>query len=138
MRIFRHYPEVDMEKLKGYTITDVIVPEDEGFVIEVERDIEGGTLGIDICYDPNEETEITISNEYIKCISKEVPVTSEYHVLKVKKLVLEAKRNYEACLDLCGEDDEVNTLPAKQMYEEAKEIFSTPRTVLIGGKNEQN
>lgn len=136
MKVFRHYPEVEMEKLRGYTITNVIVPEDQGFVIEVERDIEGGTVGIDICYDPNEETELTISNEYIKHISKEIPVTREYEISKAKKLVLEAKSNYEACVDLCGKDDEINTLPAKEMYESAKDLLAYLEQSLQEEKNE--
>ena len=41
--------------------------EDSGMLISCEKEIDGGIIGIDICYDPNDKnTPLTISNEYIK------------------------------------------------------------------------
>lgn len=32
-------------------------------------------------------------------------------------IIAELKEYYEGCLDNCGPDDEINTLPAKELYE---------------------
>lgn len=72
MKIFRPYEEVEASILEGYRVNKVttgINVEDTGMVIELEREIEGGIIGIDICYNPEEECEdfpFSISNEYIK------------------------------------------------------------------------
>ena len=124
MKVFRHYPEVEMDKLIGYTIVNVLVGEDQGFLIEAEREVSGGKLGIDIRYDEEDEVELTISNEYIKCISKEVPATKEYFISEAKKLVSETKEIYESAKDCCGEDDEIVAIPAKESYERAKAILA--------------
>lgn len=34
-------------------------------------------------------------------------------------VIAELKELYEFCLDNCGPDDEINTLPAKELYERA-------------------
>ena len=34
-------------------------------------------------------------------------------------IIAELKEYYEGCLDNCGPDDEINTLPAKELYEKA-------------------
>lgn len=72
MRVFRDYAEIDPSALVGYRISKVdlgINYEDSGISIELEREIEGGVIGIEICYDPSEESEdapFSISEEYIK------------------------------------------------------------------------
>lgn len=45
-------------------------------------------------------------------------------VYKMKKLVEKLKLNYEEMKDLCGEDDEICTIPAKQMYVDAQDILA--------------
>lgn len=71
-KIFRDYAEVDERALVGYYVSNArkdINAEETGLLIELEREIEGGIIGIDICYDPGEESEdipFTISREYIK------------------------------------------------------------------------
>ena len=44
-------------------------------------------------------------------------------VQKMKEVVDYLKENYEACADLCGENDEVNTMPAKDAYEKALNVY---------------
>lgn len=71
-KLFTDYYMVDEEKLKGFTIANVSIginSEDSGMLIELEREINGAVIGIDILYDPdNEELEeaLNISEEYIK------------------------------------------------------------------------
>ena len=73
-RVFSDYYMVDEASLKGYTVTNVsfgVNHEDTGMLIELEREIDNVTLGIDILYDPdNEESEepCKISQEYVKHI----------------------------------------------------------------------
>lgn len=74
MRVFRDYAEIDPSALVGYRISKVDVGinyEDSGINIELEREVEGGVLGIDIRYDPSDENDgipLSISGEYIKHI----------------------------------------------------------------------
>lgn len=72
-RTFRDYAEIAREELlEGYRVNKVTVginAEDTGLLIEMEREITGGLIGIDILYDPseeNKETPFMISDEYIK------------------------------------------------------------------------
>lgn len=40
-------------------------------------------------------------------------------------IIAELKDYYEGCVDNCGEHDEINTIPAKELYEKAnKDILS--------------
>ena len=128
-KIFRDYAElISDESLEGYLVRKVISginAEQTGITITLEKEITGGIIGVDILYDPTfEETPFMISDEYILHVFEDEPVSNKYVVTKVRKLVQDLKANYEACLDLCGEDDEVNTLPAKQMYEDAQGILA--------------
>ena len=54
----------------GYIISEFIIgcnAEYSGMLISCEKEIDGGIIGYDICYDPNDKnTPLTISNEYIK------------------------------------------------------------------------
>lgn len=34
-------------------------------------------------------------------------------------VIAELKEYYEFCFDYCGEDDDINTIPAKELYEKA-------------------
>lgn len=76
-KIFRDYAEVDGIELVGYIIGKVSVginSEDTGLLIELEKTINGGVIGIDICYDPSQEAEdlpLSISEEYIKYAFKD-------------------------------------------------------------------
>lgn len=41
------------------------------------------------------------------------------------RILVELKEHYEACIEMCGLDDDVNTIPAKELYESAsKDILS--------------
>lgn len=72
--VFADYYMVEEERLKGYAVANVcfgINAADSGMLIELEREIDNVTLGIDILYDPDhEELEepCQISQEYVKCI----------------------------------------------------------------------
>lgn len=68
-KVFRDYAEYNEEFLKGCRIAEVILTEDNGIVLELEREIEGGIIGIDMVYNPEPEegeTPFMISHEYIK------------------------------------------------------------------------
>lgn len=71
-KVFTEYYMADEERLKGFTIANVsfgINEEETGMLIELEREINGAVVGIDILYDPdNEELEeaLNISEEYLK------------------------------------------------------------------------
>jgi hypothetical protein len=73
MKTYRDYAEyVDGKFLEGYRVCDVsmgVNPEESGMLIEMEREITGGVIGVDVLYDPSEEgkdTPFMISDEYIK------------------------------------------------------------------------
>ena len=70
MKEFRDYLEKDNGILNGYIISEFMIgcnAEDSGMLISCEKEIDGGIIGIDICYDPNvKNAPLTISNEYIK------------------------------------------------------------------------
>ena len=73
--VFEDYVGVNEKLLEGYTVAKVstgINAEGSGLMMELERDVDNVTLGIDISYDPcpeDGETELMISNEYVKRIS---------------------------------------------------------------------
>lgn len=76
-KVFRDYAEVDVKSLEGYTVVKAsagINAEETGMMLELEKQIDNVTLGIDIVCDPDyeaEEAPIMISNEYVKRIDKE-------------------------------------------------------------------
>ena len=73
-RIFNECCGVNERILEGYTVAKVrtgIFKNETGMVMELEREIVGATLGIDIVYDPNKtenEMDFAISSEYVKRI----------------------------------------------------------------------
>ena len=106
-------------------VTSGINAEQTGMTITLEKEITGGIIGVDILYDPTfEETPFMISDEYILHVFEDEPVSNKYVITKVKEIVQGLKVNYEAMKELCGEDDEINTIPAKQMYEDAQGILA--------------
>lgn len=73
-RVFTDYYMAEEGRMKGCTVANVgfgINAEDSGMLIELEREVDNVTLGIDILYDPDhEELEepCQISQEYVKRI----------------------------------------------------------------------
>lgn len=43
---------------------------------------------------------------------------------KMQEVVEYLRENYEACAELCGKDDDVNTMPAKEAYKKALRIYT--------------
>lgn len=76
-KVFRDYAETDVKSLEGYIIANAVTginAEDTGIMLELERQIDNVTIGIDIVCNPDyeaEEAPIMISNEYVKRIEKE-------------------------------------------------------------------
>ncbi len=74
-KVFRDYAEVNEKLLEGFTVAKVstgINAEGSGMMLELERQIDNVTIGIDISYDPvhrDGETPFMVSEEYIKHIS---------------------------------------------------------------------
>lgn len=68
------YMGIDEKMLEGYVVSNVtscINANEEGLIIELERQIDNVTIGINIVYNPNhkeDETELMISNEFVKKI----------------------------------------------------------------------
>lgn len=73
-KIFTDYCMAEEEMLKGYTVANVdfgINAADSGMLIELEREVDNVTLGIDILYNPDSEElegSLMISKEYVKHI----------------------------------------------------------------------
>ena len=74
-KVFKDYSEVNEKLMEGFTVAKVnkgINAADNGMLIELERQIDNETIGIDIIYNPDheeDETEFMVSDEYIKVIS---------------------------------------------------------------------
>ena len=73
-KVFRNYAEVSENMMEGFTVAKVstgINAEDSGMMIELEREIDNVTIGIDITYDPTDEDGVLfrVSQEYVKCIN---------------------------------------------------------------------
>ncbi len=72
MKVFRDYAEVNEKIMEGYTvaaITTGINEFDTGMLLELERNVDKVTLGIDVVYNPDcgkNETSLMISDEYVK------------------------------------------------------------------------
>lgn len=73
-KVFRDYAEVSESMMEGFTVTKVSIginAEDSGMMLELERQIDNVTIGIDVIYNPDyedSETPFTVSEEYVKHI----------------------------------------------------------------------
>ena len=73
-KVFRNYAEVNESMMEGFTIAKVSIginAEDSGMMLELERQIDNVTIGIDVVYNPNcedGETPFMVSEEYVKHI----------------------------------------------------------------------
>ena len=73
-KVFRNYAEVNESMMEGITIAKVSIginAEDSGMMLELERQIDNVTIGIDVVYNPNcedGETPFMVSEEYVKYI----------------------------------------------------------------------
>lgn len=69
------YMGIDEKLLEGYVVSNVtsgFSTNEKGLIIELERQIDNVTIGIDIVYNPDhveDDTELMISNEFVKKIS---------------------------------------------------------------------
>ncbi len=73
-KVFRDYAEVNESMMEGFTVAKVSIginAEDSGMMLELERQINNVTIGIDVIYNPvceEGETPFMVSEEYVKCI----------------------------------------------------------------------
>ena len=73
-KVFRDYAEVNESMIEGFTVAKVSIginAEDSGMMLELERQINNVTIGIDVIYNPvceEGETPFMVSEEYVKCI----------------------------------------------------------------------
>ena len=73
-KVFRDYAEVNESMMEGFTIAKVSIginAEDSGMMLELQRQIDNVTIGIDVVYNPNcedGETPFMVSEEYVKYI----------------------------------------------------------------------
>lgn len=73
-KVFRDYAEVNEELMEGFTVAKVstgINAEGSGMMLELERQIDNVTIGIDVSYDPlhrEGETPFMVSEEYVKYV----------------------------------------------------------------------
>ncbi len=73
-KMFRDYAEVSESMMEGFTVAKVstgINAEGNGMMLELERQIDEVTIGVDIIYNPRHEdgeTEFMVSDEYVKNI----------------------------------------------------------------------
>lgn len=70
-KVFRDYAEINESMMEGFTVVEVlngINAEGSGMSIELERQVDKVTLGVDIVYDPTETDPLVISQEYVKRI----------------------------------------------------------------------
>lgn len=73
-KVFRDYAEVSESMMEGFTIAKVSIginAEGSGMMLELERQIDNVTVGIDVFYDPSiqdRDTPFMVSEEYVKCI----------------------------------------------------------------------
>lgn len=71
-KVFRDYEEISERLLEGREVTKVLIginAEGSGMSIELERQGDNVTLGVDIIYDPTETAPLVVSQEYVKHIS---------------------------------------------------------------------
>ena len=68
------YLGINEKLLEGYVVSNVssgFSTNEKGLIIELERQIDNVTIGIDIVYNPDHmecDTELMISNEFVKNI----------------------------------------------------------------------
>ena len=73
-KVFRDYAEVNESMMEGFTVAKVSIginAEDSGMMLELERQINNVTIGIDVIFNPvceEGETPFMVSEEYVKCI----------------------------------------------------------------------
>ncbi len=71
-KVFRNYAEVSESMMEGFTVAKVSIginAEDSGMMLELERQINNVTIGIDVIYNPvceEGETPFMVSEEYVK------------------------------------------------------------------------
>lgn len=72
--IFRNYSEVSEGMMEGFTVAKVstgINAEDSGMMLELERQVDNVTIGVDVVYNPAcgaGETPFMVSDEYVRNI----------------------------------------------------------------------
>lgn len=73
-KVFRDYAEVSESMMEGFTVVKVstgINAGDSGMMLELERQIDNVTIGIDVIYNPDSEdgeTPFIVSEKYVKRI----------------------------------------------------------------------
>lgn len=73
-KVFKDYVETNEKILEGFSVTGAskgINAADFGMMLELERQIDNVTIGIDVIYNPDcedNETPFMISEEYVKRI----------------------------------------------------------------------
>lgn len=73
-KVFRDYAEVSESMMEGFTATKIstgINAEGSGMMLELERQIDNVTIGVDVIYNPNHEegeTPFMVSDEFVKRI----------------------------------------------------------------------
>lgn len=73
-KIFEDYTEISENLLEGFTVAKVSIGINamaSGMMLELERQIDNVTIGIDLIYNPDceeGETPLMVSNEFIKNI----------------------------------------------------------------------
>lgn len=73
-KVFRDYAEVSESMMEGFTVSKIstgINAEGSGMMLELERQIDNVTIGVDVIYNPNheeDETPFMVSDEFVKHI----------------------------------------------------------------------
>lgn len=73
-KVFRDYAEVNESMMEGFAVAKVstgINAENSGMMLELERQIDNVTIGVDVIYNPScedGETPFMVSEEYVKHI----------------------------------------------------------------------
>ena len=71
-KVFRDYMEANESVMEGFTVAKAftgINAEGSGMTLELERQIDNMTIGIDVVYDPEDgETPFLVSEEDVKSI----------------------------------------------------------------------
>ena len=73
-KVFRDYAEVNESMMEGFTVAKVLIGinhMDSGIMLELERQVDNVTIGIDMFYNPEfeeGETPLMVSQEYVKDI----------------------------------------------------------------------
>lgn len=75
-KVFRDYVEVSESMMEGFTVAKVSIginAEGSGMMLELERQIDNVTIGVDVVYNPScedGETPFMVSEEYVKHIQQ--------------------------------------------------------------------